>query len=137
MSTILALTLAVLLTPLSALAQDVGGSVASPAAPAARGVGAAKPAAAPVKPKQKPLRKKAAGKGAPAKIKGGKPEALPDRSKKRGARLREKGEALGGDSGERLEAAAEKKEAQAYKRKKDVEAANSRESQRRPLADGK
>lgn len=109
-----ALALAALLTPLLALAQDDGGSLASPAAPAAPDfssaapaapdVSPAEPAAAAVKADEK-AREKADKKSARLKRSVERLERLAERREMRGKRLREKGEALGG--GNRLAKAAE------------------------------
>ncbi|MCX5787129.1 MAG: hypothetical protein NTX64_01275 [Elusimicrobia bacterium] len=104
-----ALAFAVLSTPLLGLAQDSGGAGASQAAPAA--------AAAAVKETRKALKIKPVKEDASLKRERIRLEKLA-RREKRGERLREKGEALGGGKGQQLLADGEKKEVQDDKDKK-------------------
>ena len=104
-----ALVFAVVSTPILGLAQDSGATGASPAAPAA--------AAAAVKEAGKARKIKPAKKDASLKKERIRLEKLARREKGQ-ARLREKGEALGGGKGQRLLAEGEKKEAQDDKDKK-------------------
>jgi hypothetical protein len=104
-----ALVFAVLSTPLFGLAQDSGGAGASQAPPAA--------AAAAVKETRKVRKIKPVKEDASLKKERLRLEKLA-RREKRGEKLREKGEALGGGKGQGLLADGEKKEAQDDKDKK-------------------